>query len=851
MNKNIKFSGLTSKEVLELTKKGLVNTQVESYSPSNLKIFFNNIFTIINVALFPLLIALLLLGVTREVFSFSAFLVLNTIINTIEEIRVKKRLEELKTHFQINATVIRNEVEQVIKAEDIVGGDLIIGREGDSILTDGEVLKSSYIQIDESALTGESNYIDKKVGDEVFSGSYVVTGEVYYKATKVGKNNFLNELGSRSLKYGEKKSRLESFSQKLILLFTALGIGAGVIHYFVLNNIGSIELKTVLLSVTTIISVAIPQAILVIMVLTYVISVAKLGKLGILVQKKGSIDDLSGIDTICLDKTGTITTNEMKVEDILLESIDKKDLELIFSRVKGKLYGVNRTMETLMDYFNVEGVLDSFDESSFDQIPFTSKNKFSAFQIKGKTLVLGIQSKLIPFIEDSKHNLINEKIKTIQDNNQRLILGVILDGEFINDIKNDVEIKKSSSFFVVGIAEDLNPGIEDILNDLKSQGIEVKVISGDSEIYVTSIAKSVNLIDKNGSSVDLSVVKEKDLEFYKNIVINNSVFARCTPQDKEGLISALQSFGKKVAMIGDGVNDVLGIKKSDVGISMESGAKVTREVADIVLLKNDYTKIPTIFFEGNNIIFNLKYSTKVFFARTLMIIILGLFFTFIGQPVPLLPTSALIFTFVGSSAVGYLLTFTRSKVLNQTSEIGNVLRVSTPYGIWMGLSTLFLWFLLKDTSITFEEMNTALTIGLSGILMGYTIYLLFVGGKIPKNWGLIIGGFIFGMVASILQTVAPLTQISGLFEQLIFVVTLIVASFVLYIAFNEISKYSSEVNFIKYLLPIVIFPVAFFFPVRDYFAVIPLPIQYFPYVFIAIIVNLIGVFVLANRFGDK
>lgn len=848
----MEITGLTAEEINEKKKLGLSNTQIDSYSPSHLRIFFNNIFTVLNVALSPLLITLLSLGVFEEVISLSAFLILNTIINTVDEIRVKHKLQKLKKEFQAVTTVIRNGVEVTLESSEIVQGDFIIAKEGESIITDGKVIRSNYLQIDESALTGESNYIEKEENDTVYSGSYVVTGDVIYVAEKVGGDNYLNELGARSSKYKEKKSRLEAYSQKLILMFTGIGIGLSVIHFIALQFFSDTSFADILLSITTIISVAIPQSILAIIILTYVISVAKLGKQGILVQKRGAIDDLSGVDTICLDKTGTITTNEMHIASALYNSIEKEDLELLFSKADGKLYGVNRTLQTLLDYYVIEGTDSDVDDVSFDQIPFTSKNKFSAFQVDNKTLVMGIPLQIKKFIQSKYHKDIDTKIKQLQEAHQRVLLGVLFKKEVISDIKADKQLEYSSEFFIIGIAEGLNPGIETVINDLMGQGISLKVISGDSERYVSRIAKKVNLLKNDTQSIDMSMLKNKSDAMYDELIKTKIVFARSSPDDKEQIIRAFQRSNKKVAMIGDGVNDVLGLKQADVGVSMESGSKVAREVSDIVLLKNDYFKIPTIFFEGNNIIYNLKFATKVFFARTIMIVVLSLFFTFfVLQDVPLLPTSGLIFTFIGSSSIGYILTFTRQNVTDQDSDIASSLRISLPYGLLMGLSTTILYVVLRGYDLTKLEMNTALTIALTGLALMYSIYLLIKAGKFPRNTFLIIGGFLFAMFAALMSTFAPALAIQDPLLFNLFIVGLVIAVTGLFFILRALAKHAPELTFAQYLFPISLFILAWFFPAREYFQVTPVPVATYIPIIIVLSIHLLLMLILTRVFGDR
>ena len=277
--------GLSSIEVQKRRKLGLSNQVIDSYTPSYFRIILRNIFSIINIVVVPLLVALVAFGLFREVFAFIVFVFINTIISAADEIRAKRTLDKLKSQFQITATVIRDSQKIEIPVNQIVKGDYIFVNEGENIVADGEIISANYLQIDESMLTGESNYLQKEPKDKVLSASFVVTGSCIYVAENVGKSNYLNKLGSEATKYKEKKSQLQKNGDKMILFLVIASILTSAITYASSVSLGENQVSS-LLSLTTAISLIIPQTLIFLFTLTFTISIIRLYQKGVLIQKE-------------------------------------------------------------------------------------------------------------------------------------------------------------------------------------------------------------------------------------------------------------------------------------------------------------------------------------------------------------------------------------------------------------------------------------------------------------------------------------------------------------------------------------------------------------------------------------
>jgi cation-transporting ATPase E len=824
-----KIIGLSEDEAARRKTIGLSNTSIDTYSPTYLKILINNTFTIMTVALMPMAVALLLFGIYREVAAIVVFIVISSILNTLEEIRIKKRLDKLKTRFQNRVRVIRDSIEKDISADNVVEGDFVVAGEGDGIVADGLIMSSEFLQLDESSLTGESNYINKEKGEGILSGSFVVTGKCIYQVQKVGEDNFYNKLSAKSTQFKEHRSGLEKNSRNFILLFSLLGLVASIIN-LVGAKLGDSPTADILLSITTIITISIPQTLLIVLVLTFIVSITKLVSKGILVQKRGAIDDMSNVDIICIDKTGTITTNEMVVSNIFFNDLDKAKVSTLLYSVHDKLFGQNKTFKTILSYFEHSDITEELLENinNFDQLPFTSKQKFSAFQFNGESLLIGAFNKLINNL-NLEHN--SEVLKWFENEElkgRRVLVGAHFKEAIIKDLRENKLDSKTNSFFLISIEEELNPGIHEVIKNVQDLGIEIKVISGDSLKYVGNISKAIGI--NNSEGMDLSLTQSK----LTNDDVNQfGVFARATPEQKAEIIKLLQESGKKVAMIGDGVNDVIGLKQSNIGISMESGAKIARDSADIVLLENDYTKIPEIFYEGDNIVFNVRQSIKMFFARTIMIAVLSIYFSIREMPIPILPTTTLIASFLGSTLPGYLLTFTRQKVRNKKDFNKDILSSSVPTGILLGILMIISYLAIEDKNLSKMQVNTLLVLIMLGINLTYTLYLLWESKKIKRDLRLIFVTFMAAIVFGAFQTILPISMVTALWEKIVTIVLVVFTA----IGINIISRYVShkslnkKSNKVGNIISIGFIPFALLYPSRLYYAAEPVGIIYYGLVF--------------------
>lgn len=819
------FSGLTSAEVKKLKQEGLINYQLDQQVTTYYGIVFRNIFNLINVLVSPLVVMLIIYELYLDALAFAVFLIINTLTSLIDEIRIKRQLDKLKTQFQRTARVIRDNQLQEIPVSEIVLGDFVYATEGDSIVTDGEVVGANYLQLDESMLTGESDYLGKSNGDKVMAGGFVVTGQCVYEVTAVGKQNYLNQLSSAAL--GSKgRSRLQVNGDKLIGILVVAALVSGVVNFAAATWAGApAELK--LLGLTTVISIIIPQTLIFLFTLTFTVSSVKLFRRGILVQKTGSIPELADIDVVCFDKTGTLTTNQMFLREVAYYGLDGETIGAIYASVAKEIVGVNKTQQLLTEYFSQ---FKAAEVSDVVQVPFNSKQKYSLVAAKDSNgdyhqLVFGAVSALKEYFSADQQKDVAEYITLQENHGNRVLVGLYAK---LNSNQDPLQIAQTNSVAVFTIEEELNLGVQGLIDQLEEQGIKVKIISGDSKNSVSRIAQKVGF--NSDSLADLS---EVSLEENPSLAIDKTIFTRARPEDKALIVKALRAQGYRVAMVGDGINDVLGMKAANVSIAMESGAKITREVADFVLLSNDYKQIPTIFFEGDNIIFNLKLSTKMFLAKALSGILIGLYFSLLLMPVPISPSSTLIFSFLGTSAPGYVLVFSRQRINNKHSFFRDVISSSVPAGFLTALAAVIVFVLNRD-SLDAIQINTALVLVLLATSLSYSLYLVFAAGKL-KSAALALLVFVYVFTIGVFQTILPIWKYPMLEKVFTALIAITGGTAVFgYFIYQGLSGSRKKKLSIITALWVVGSAVVLVFPFQSYYHVTNLPLQQL------VIIGLIG-----------
>lgn len=734
------LDGLTTAEVNKRIEKGHVNRTDDAASPSYLLIALRNTFNLINVALLPLLLALAYFGRYKDVFVMSTFLIINSLLAFADEARIKHRLDKIRVQYATKARVIRDGHEQEIPASELVKDDVIKVLEGESIPVDGEILHASSLQLDESLLTGESNYLVREPGDEVIGGSFVVTGECIYRVTKVGKDSYINKMGSQSKTFRKERSDLQKIGDILTVVFVVAAVVFGALSYLSAAALGY-PVSESIVPLTSAVSLIIPQTLIFLFTFTFSISTVRLSGMGALVRRGSAVESLAKVDVLCFDKTGTITSGEMSITNTRYWNTDEKDLAAIFQFVAHKAFGRNKTFNTIVSYFEQKPTA-KLQIQDFTQIPFNSKIKHARnlLELEDGTniaLVYGAASQVLELLEKSTRHEVAGFVSAEEATGRRIIVGVTIKSEQKLDLNN---LPAANSAWVISMREQLTPHIAETIQKFHKLGTELKIISGDSFVAIRRILDEVGM--KELRAVDLSSF-EGDLA---KAALEYDIFARAKPENKLTIIQSLQGEGMQVGMVGDGVNDVLALKLANLSIAVESGAKIAREVADIVLLKNNFALVPHIISEGENVIANLKFMNLLFLTKTIHAAVFVLLCALTGLIFPVSPSSILVYSFMATSLPSYVIAFFRRKVQTNKKFWSDVLPSSLLAGT-IGAATNLVIYISYAQQLDESGMRTLAVYGALGFALLYAVYQLYSGGFVKKWWQLVLSYVVISLIS--------------------------------------------------------------------------------------------------------
>lgn len=627
--------GLTNSEVQDRITNGQINRSTVTKTKKVREILIENVFSIFNLVIFSVILFLLVFYIKTgdvrllyDTIGTTFVITLNTLIAVIQEIRAKKALDKVSLLLKREVKVIRDGTEQTIDQADVVKDDLIILERGDQVAVDGIVRESNKLEIDESLLTGESLPIVKKVNDEILSGSFCVSGNGYYTAEKVGDESYANQVTKTAKKFKMNLSPLQvklNFIVKVLFATAILLVGLEIIR-----NPGGFSDLDFIRKISTVMLSLIPQGLVLMSSVTFALGIYRISKIGAIVQKLNAIESFANVKIVCTDKTGTLTQNKLAVNRItpLTPNYTKEETESLLGTYAKFSSDKNATLRTLDIYKPNDNV------TVIEEIPFSSENKMSLLQlnIAGKqvTFILGGFDILCEKLEgkNSANELFNKEGLKIYRN---LLFGIETSGKPLAELTENLGAVKIEPICIVSITDQVRGDVMDAINLFHQNNIEIKILSGDNAYAIQAVAKEIGWDIKDDELVsgnDIDLISDND---FFGIIMKKKIFARLKPEHKLRIIKALRKEKIYTAMIGDGVNDLPAIKESDMGIAMEEGSQITKEVADIVLLKNKFALLPQIFDEGNKIVNTVSSVAKLFLTKNFMVIyltILSMFFMF-------------------------------------------------------------------------------------------------------------------------------------------------------------------------------------------------------------------------------
>ncbi len=614
------LKGLTGAQVEERVLAGKVNSDYSVKTKTVKRIVYENIFTLFNLINLIFAIAVLLAGSLKNLL-FLGVVLCNTAIGIIQEIRSKRAVDKLAIIVSQKATAIRDGVLTEIGVNDIVIDDLLRFKRGDQICADCIVV-SGQCSADERLLTGESDLIHKYEGEKLFSGSFISSGECYARVEKIGKDCYAAQINNEA-KYVKKVNSEIMNSLNKILRFAAIIIfPLGAVLLYRQISLAGVEWSDAVVSVTAALIGMIPEGLILLTSTVLAVSVVRLSRKKVLVQELYCIETLAHIDVLCLDKTGTITTGEMRVERVeALGGADLSEVNTALASLGKVSRDGNSTIAAIRESFQKYETL-----CAKKVIDFTSESKWSgAFFENGKSYVIGAGE----FINKEKY------LSAIADINVPLENYRVLALASVNAEIDEKCLPPELEFIaLVFIGDTVRSGAAETISYFERQGVKIKVISGDNPKTVFNVAKQAG-IEGCENYIDASVLTtEREIA---QAAEKYTVFGRVTPQRKKQLIKALKNNGHSVAMTGDGVNDVLALKEADCSVAMASGSEAARNISQLVLINNDFSAMPSVVGEGRRTINNIQRSASLFLVKTLYAMLLAVSFIFIKAQYPFEP----------------------------------------------------------------------------------------------------------------------------------------------------------------------------------------------------------------------
>jgi cation-transporting ATPase E len=670
------MNGLTNIEVKNRINNNQTNKKVEIKNRSYKDIIIGNVFTYFNLINFVVFVLIFFTGSYHNTL-FMGVVISNTIIGIFEEISLKRKLDKLSFLREQTVRVIRDSKKIEINSHEVVLDDIIYLEAGSEIPTDCVLIETEYLEVNEALLTGEADAILKKNGDELLGDSFVVSGVCYAKAIRVGMNNFSSKVIKDAKKYKKLDSQIQDGINKIIKIMSLIILPLGIILFISSYLRDGKDVSNSIIQTGASIIGMIPSGLYLITTVTAALSIIRLIKRNALVTEFSAIEKLARVTTLCLDKTGTLTTGEIKFEELILYNNENQPTDILKLICKS-FANKNPTLKAIYEEFS-----DDIDAIATNIIPFSSERKYLALDFNGSTYKLGAPEILLEnekeiFSDIEKHMNKGYRMLALTKDEQLICMLVLSD-----------VIKENAG---------------EVLNYFKTKSIKLKIISGDSPKTVSNIAKSLNFVSSD-DYIDMSKYRlskfSNNIEGYKKLVKKYSIFGRVNPYEKKLLIEALKKNGETVAMVGDGVNDILALKEADLAIAMANGAKAVKAVAQVTLINSDFSPLPRIFLEGRQIINNIKNVASLYLVKTIFSLILTIVFIILGQNYPFLP---IYLTIIGSFAIG-MPSFFLAQVKNEkqitTNFFRDILSSSLPTAVLIALFVSFFGILkaighLKD-----------------------------------------------------------------------------------------------------------------------------------------------------------
>ncbi len=662
--------GLTQREADEKIARGECNGSFSVKSKSVSRIVCDNIFTLFNLINIILAVLVALVGAYRNML-FMGVILCNTAIGIIQEIRSKRTIDRLSLISAPKAHLLRDGKEIVVPVGDIVTGDIMLLSAGGQLCADG-VLAAGELEADESLLTGESETVSKRPGDTLYSGSFVVSGGGRAEVTAVGADAYANTIASGAKKPKKRRSEMMSAINRIISTISVCILPFALVLFTKALFVAGQDLRYSVTSTAAAIIGMIPEGLVLLTSVALAVSSIRLGKRQTLCQDLYCVESLARVDILCLDKTGTITTGNMRVSEIIpLDSgAEDLDTEGALSALAAAMGSENQTMAAVARKFPRRE-----EPEIIRKEPFSSARKWSGAQLAGfGTLILGAPSFVL-----AERQL--DEIRDICGKYAAAGQRVLVLCHSPDELPEKALPEKLTPKALVVLSDEIRESAPATLEYFREQGVTLKVISGDDPVTVANVAAKAGLPGAE-NFVDVSALPEEELS---QAAERYSVFGRVTPARKLRLVQELRSAGHKVAMTGDGVNDVLALREADCSVAMQSGSDAARCVSQLVLLDSDFSSMPLAVEEGRRCINNIQRSASLFLNKTIFSFLLAVLFLFVPGAYPFQPIQMTLVSALFIGAPSFLLALEPNHSRVKGSFAANVLKRALPGGVTVAL----------------------------------------------------------------------------------------------------------------------------------------------------------------------
>jgi cation-transporting ATPase E len=704
------MKGLSESEVAARRESGQANIVPFQTGRSYLEILRKNAFTFINTVLFLIGFVLVLMDHVGDAAVTAGLVLLNVVVGVAQEIRAKRKLDRIALLTRPKATVIRDGKKREVDPSEVVLGDVLVALPGDQVVVDGRIVGGGRVEVDESPLTGESERVRKVSGDTVYSGSFCVGGMAIYEAEKVGADCLINELTSGARAFRQVKTPLQReidlIIRVLVLVVAQLGILLAI--SYAVRGIPVVES----VRVAAVIVALVPQGLFFMTTVSYAMGILRVAGKGALIQETNGVESISNVNLLCMDKTGTLTTNRLQLHALCAmageHSIDEASLRRVLGDFAASVSIPNRTTIAITE------ALDGRQREVREEVPFSSERKWSAVAFDDPGLagayVMGAPEVLEAHLASDA--VIEPLVDRWTEEGLRVLLFAQWRGDGpLQDTGGEAHLpSRLVPLGLVSFRDELRPEARETISHFTDLGIDLKIISGDNPQTVAALSRQVGVgqSGKVASGLDLDDMDDAQVQ---ELAEQATIFGRVAPQQKERVVRLLRRRGFYVAMIGDGVNDVLSLKQAQVGVAMESGSQATRSVADIVLLGDSFGALPIAFREGQRILRGMGDVVRLLLTRTFYVLFLVVATQIVGVPFPVTPKHNSIIALLTVGIPIFAIAAWARPGPSPRSIIRSAIRFVMPAAFTVSVLTLavYLWYLAAtgDVDLARSALTTA------------------------------------------------------------------------------------------------------------------------------------------------